>query len=270
MIGTTTSGPGTDPVIGRRPLPAVLAGPVMVLLMLWPLAAGAVTCRDETWDGNRYSVCEVDAAAEDLELFLYDPGGAPYGDFTTLEARLASKGKRLAFAMNAGMYHEDRAPVGHYLEDGQEIMRVIPNAGPGNFGLLPNGVFCLADGRAEVVETLEYQRRRDDLGCRDATQSGPMLVIDGELHPRFLPDSTSRYIRNGVGTTADGGRAVFVISRSAVTFHDFASVFRDMLDLPQALYFDGNVSRLYAPELGRADWGRPMGPIVAVVEDAAE
>ena len=87
-----------------------------------------------------------------------------------------------------------------------------------------------------------------------------MLVIDGKLHPRFLPDSSSRYIRNGVGTTASGDRAVFVISRNAVTLHDFASFFRDALELPQALYLDGNVSRLYAPELGRADWGPPDGP----------
>ncbi|MGI3166535.1 phosphodiester glycosidase family protein [Pseudooceanicola sp. 200-1SW] len=249
----------------RTPLLPALAVLLLVLLA-WPLAAGAVSCRNQDWGGNRFAVCEVDPATEALRLFLYDPGGAPYGDFTTLEARLQSRGQRLAFAMNAGMYHEDRAPVGHYVEDGQEAMRVIPNAGPGNFGLLPNGVFCIASDRALVVETLDYQRRRDRLGCRDVTQSGPMLVIDGELHPRFLPDSSSRYIRNGVGTTASGDRAVFVISRNAVTLHDFASFFRDALELPQALYLDGNVSRLYAPELGRADWGRPMGPIVAVVE----
>lgn len=238
-------------------------------LLFLPQAAGAVTCEDREWQGNRYSVCTVRPGQEDLRLFLYDPGGAPYGDFSSLEARLATRGQHLAFAMNAGMYHENRAPVGHYVEDGREIMRVIPNAGPGNFGLLPNGVFCISPRRARVIETLEYQSRRETLGCRHATQSGPMLVIGGALHPRFKPDSTSRYIRNGVGTTGPGDRAVFVISRNAVTLHDFASFFRDALDLPQALYFDGNVSRLYAPQLARDDWGRPMGPIVGVVEDGA-
>ncbi|MFC3119046.1 phosphodiester glycosidase family protein [Jhaorihella thermophila] len=171
---------------------------------------------------------------------------------------------RLAFAMNAGMYHDDRSPVGHYVEDGQEQMRVIPNAGPGNFGLLPNGVFCIRAGRADVIETRRYLVERP--ACTHATQSGPMLVIDGELHPRFLPDSTSRHIRNGVGTSADGRRVVFAISEGTVTFHEFGRLFRDGLGLPNALYFDGKISRLYAPGIGRNDVGFAMGPIVGVVE----
>jgi uncharacterized protein YigE (DUF2233 family) len=97
-----------------------------------------------------------------------------------------------------------------------------------------------------------------------------MLVIDGALHPRFLPDSTSRYVRNGVGTSADGKRAVFAISRNAVTFYEFGRLFRDGLTLPSALYFDGNISRLYAPELNRHDAGFPMGPVVGVVVERPE
>jgi uncharacterized protein YigE (DUF2233 family) len=143
-------------------------------------------------------------------------------------------------------------------------MRVIPNAGPGNFGLLPNGVLCITDTSARVIETLRYLDEAP--ACRDATQSGPMLVIDGELHPRFLPDGTSRNIRNGVGTSADGTRAVFAISNDAVNFHSFGRLFRDELGLPNALFFDGKVSRLYSRDLGRSDFGFQLGPMVAVVE----
>jgi uncharacterized protein YigE (DUF2233 family) len=115
-----------------------------------------------------------------------------------------------------------------------------------------------------VVETLRFEAEKPE--CRDATQSGPMLVIDGALHPRFLPNSTSRYIRNGVGTTDAGDLAVFAISNAPVTFHEFGRFFRDHLGLPQALYFDGNVSRLHAPGLGRSDAGFVLGPIVGVLE----
>ena len=236
---------------------------VALLLLIWTLPAHAVNCENMQYDGNRYTVCTVDAAQEELRLFLYDDSGAPYGQFSAVDRALAAQGKRLGFAMNAGMYHDDRAPVGHYVENGQEVMRVISSAGPGNFGLLPNGILCLRAGRADVFETLDYVAHAPD--CTFATQSGPMLVIDGELHPRFLPDSTSRYIRNGVGTTADGTRAVFAISNNTVTFHEFGSLFRDGLGLPNALFLDGNISRLYAPDLGRDDFGFALGPIVGAV-----
>ena len=187
-------------------------------------AARAVTCRDIDHEGNAYVICEVDPAHEDLRLFRTDENGNAYGHFGPLKADLASKGKDLVFAMNAGMYHEDRSPVGYYLEDGREEMRVISGPSQGNFGLLPNGIFCIGEGWARVIETRDFLARRPR--CRHATQSGPMLVIEGALHPRFLPDSYSRYIRNGVGTSANGDRAVFAISQNTVTFHEFARLFR--------------------------------------------
>lgn len=237
------------------------------VLLGWTASqAGAETCRDEAYNGNNYSVCAVDLESEQLALFLYAPDGTPYGYFNTLDNALGEQGKTLGFAMNAGMYHEDRAPVGHYLEDGKELQRVISSDGPGNFGLLPNGILCLRDGRADVIETIRFLREAPE--CRSATQSGPMLVIDGKLHPKFLKNGTSRYVRNGVGTSADGKKAYFAISNQAVNFYDFGVFFRDHLKLPNALYFDGNVSRLRAPELGRNDLGfSPLGPIIGVVKD---
>ena len=165
--------------------------------------------------------------------------------------------------MNAGMYHEDRDPVGHYVEDGAQEMRVISSDGPGNFGLLPNGIFCISD-LLGVYETLDFIAQAPD--CTYATQSGPMLVINGALHPRFIENSDSLNIRNGVGTTADGTAAVFAISNDAVNFHNFGTFFRDHLDVPNALFFDGKISRLYAPSLNRSDFGWQLGPIVGVLD----
>lgn len=236
---------------------------ILMLAALLAISAGsaaAVGCEQIDHLGADYTICEVDPAATPIRLFLKDETGAVFGDFGAVEDAAGP----LAFAMNAGMYHPDRAPVGHYVEDGQEVMRVVPNAGPGNFGMLPNGVFCVAGPSAMVWETSAYLAAATD--CDHASQSGPMLVIDGALHPRFIEDSDSRFIRNGVGTSADGDRVVFAISDDAVNFHDFGTLFRDRLGLPNALYFDGKVSKLHAPALGRSDGGFAMGPIVGVLE----
>jgi uncharacterized protein YigE (DUF2233 family) len=237
---------------------------VAVALVLWAGGAQAgPECRDLTHDGTSYTVCTVDAERDGLRLFLNDAAGRLYGQFGQIAQDLESEGARLSFAMNAGMYHADRSPVGLYIEEGETVRGLVTSAGPGNFGLLPNGVLCLRDGRAEVIETLRFAERRP--ACRFATQSGPMLVIDGALHPRFLPDSTSRYVRNGVGTRADGREAVFAISNAPVTFHEFGRLFRDVLGTPNALYLDGNISRLHAPSLDRSDAGFLLGPIVGTV-----
>lgn len=232
----------------------------LLTALLLPAAAQA-TCRDAEFQGFGYTVCEV-AATDDLRLFQTAPDGAPYGSFDRVNRALDTEGRRLGFAMNAGMYHPDRSPVGLMIEDGQPRGQLVTSDGPGNFGLLPNGVFCIGD-RFSVIESRAFAQSRPD--CRFATQSGPMLVIDGALHPRFLPESPSRYIRNGVGVSADGQTAYFVISQGRVNFTEFARIFRDALGLPQALYFDGSISRLFAPAVGRRDFGFPMGPIVGTV-----
>jgi uncharacterized protein YigE (DUF2233 family) len=235
-----------------------LAGLFAVIVM----PANAVTCEDVTFQGNSYTACTVNAATEDLRLFHSDATGEIIGSFGALDDVYPDK--TLPFAMNAGMYHQDRTPVGLYLENGVQKSGIVISDGPGNFGLLPNGVLCLTDTSAQVIESLAFVATAPT--CRDANQSGPMLVIDGALHPRFLVDGTSKYIRNGVGTTADGTTTVFAISNDAVNFHSFGSFFRDYLKTPNALYFDGKVSRLHATGLGRSDFGFQLGPMIGVLE----
>ncbi|MDO8883162.1 phosphodiester glycosidase family protein [Pseudotabrizicola sp.] len=227
---------------------------------LLPQVADAAVCEIQRFEDTSFTACEV-RVGEDLRLFHSGPSG-PLGSFNAVNAALAAEGKTLGFAMNAGMYHPNRAPVGLLIEQGSTQSDIVTAQGPGNFGLLPNGVFCIGE-RFSVVESRAFSATPPK--CSYATQSGPMLVIDGALHPRLIPDSDSTFIRNGVGVSADGTRAVFVISNDRVNFHRFARFFRDALGLPDALYFDGKISRLYAPAVRRNDLGFAMGPMVGTV-----
>ncbi|MEL6410081.1 MAG: phosphodiester glycosidase family protein [Pseudomonadota bacterium] len=225
----------------------------------------AVDCDVVGFEGADYSVCEVDATQQQIRFFLNNPEtDQPLGSFGNVQNLANEDDQILLFGMNGGMYHQDRRPVGLYVEDGKAQSKLITSAGPGNFGLIPNGVFCVREGRADVFETLRFKERAPD--CKFATQSGPMLVIDSALHPRFLPKSDSLHIRNGVGTSADGSKVWFAISQEPVNFHSFARLFRDHLKTPNALFLDGSISKLFAPDLNRRDLGFPMGPIIGVVD----
>ncbi|MDS9466787.1 phosphodiester glycosidase family protein [Paracoccus sp. MBLB3053] len=230
-------------------------------LVAMTLPAMAGICEKRDFDGQGYVICTLAAEQEPgLKLWLNDAEGNVLGDFFSVRKTLPAD-EVLAFAMNAGMYHADYSPVGLYVSDGNKEHDIVTGGGGGNFGLLPNGVFCTGGDRPyQVIESRAFAKAEPQ--CRIATQSGPMLVIDGALHPRFLVDSDSRYVRNGVGVSPDGQTAWFAISDRAVTFHEFGRLFRDGLGARDALYFDGSISRLYSPELRRSDFGRRLGPII--------
>ncbi len=222
-----------------------------------------MACESVTFEDATFAVCRTDPVSDDIRLFLNDDAGELLGSFDSLESHVAAMGKTLVVAMNAGMYHPDRSPVGLYVEDGETLSQIVTREGPGNFGLLPNGVLCLTPDSAKIIESRTFKETGQS--CTYASQSGPMLVIDGTLHPRFLADSDSRFRRNGVGVTKDG-ELFLAISDGRVNFHHFARLFRDVLKTPNALFFDGKVSRLYAPVINRNDFGFPVGPMIGVVE----
>jgi len=210
---------------------------------------------------ERFTTIPVNIRKESIELFLRDESGRPFHRFDRLAAWLKARDKELAFAMNAGMFHADFSPVGLLVAEGRQIAPLNLAAGVGNFFLRPNGVFLVTRSGPRIVESSEY--RGVSQGVRLATQSGPLLVRHGSIHPAFSPTSKSRLIRNGVGVR--GGEALFVISEEPVTFYELATYFRDELRCPDALYLDGVVSSLHSAKLRRSDSKVDLGPIIAIV-----
>jgi prepilin-type processing-associated H-X9-DG protein len=216
-------------------------------------------CNQQSFDGSRFTVCSAPGGA--IEMVAAAPGEAPIRRFDELEAGLGKRASTVAFAMNAGMFDEAGRPIGLAIVNGREVHAVNRRKGGGNFHLMPNGVFQVTTaGKASVVTTEKWQPSKS---IRTATQSGPMLVIDGKLHPAFDPDGSSRYIRNGVGIGPTGD-ALFVISQDPVSLGKFARFFRDSLKAKNALFFDGSVSALWDPANHRRDMTVPLGPIVVV------
>jgi uncharacterized protein YigE (DUF2233 family) len=60
--------------------------------------------------------------------------------------------------------------------------------------------------------------------------------------------------------------AVFAISEAPINFYEFATMFRDLLHCPDALFLDGTISSLYSPELKRNDFRMDLGPMIGVTE----
>jgi len=211
----------------------------------------------------RYTVVRIDLRTQRLELFLRDDMGLEFKSLERLDAWLAARNRQLVFAMNAGMYHADFSPVGLLVQDGREVAPLNLSAGAGNFFLKPNGVFLVSEAGPRVVESSEYPAlSKKEKNVRLATQSGPLLLRHGVVHPALIPDSDSRKIRNGVGVS--GHTAIFVISEQPVNFYEFALYFRDVLHCRDALYLDGTVSALHSPALRRSDFTRDLGPILGV------
>lgn len=163
-------------------------------------------------------------------------------------------------ATNAGIFTPEMRPGGLLVSDGDELRALNLADGSGNFHLMPNGVFAvMADGTAMVVESGAYAPD----GVRHATQSGPMLVIDGEIHPQFTDGSTNLALRSGVGVSDDGATVHLAMSWGVTNLWDFATLFRDELDVDNALYLDGQISDIWVAGMDAP--GPVAGPYAGLI-----
>ena len=217
-------------------------------------------CRSIIFEDTSLTHCLAVPSRHRIGMTLGPNSGEPYRSLTAYSK--ARGGDGLAFAMNAGMYGEDGRPIGYFVVNSQRVKTLNTADGEGNFHMKPNGVFFGTGDKWEIRTTEDFLANVSDRP-EFGTQSGPMLVIDGKIHPEITQDGPSRYVRNGVGID-ERGRAHFVISNAPLSFGKLARFFKDELNATDALFLDGNVSALWNPATERLDTGAPIGPIVVV------
>lgn len=209
---------------------------------------------------DQFEVIEI-SNLNQLRLFLKNPQtNQYYKSFDNIQHQLKSC-EQLTFGMNAGMFHSEFSPVGLYIEQGKVIQALNEDKGWGNFFLPPNGVLAWNKRQAVIWTTEQYKAKAFQPDY--ATQSGPMLVMNGKINPLFLANSDSKKIRNGVGIK--NNKLYFVISKNRVNFYNFAEFFQKNLKVEQALYLDGSISSLYLQQNNRNDRKFYMGPIIGLV-----
>jgi uncharacterized protein YigE (DUF2233 family) len=238
----------------RRPLPWLLSLLLLASVLGCTPTAQAVDSGDVAYEGQNYRVVQLDLKRDPLSLHWRDPqSGEPFGSIETLRQWGEARGQRLLFAANAGIYDRQFAPLGLYVENGKTVVPLNlshGNPASGNFSLLPNGVFAVyPDGRAAVRTSADF--KADGKPAQWATQSGPMLLIDGQLNEQFVDDSASLKWRSGVCVKTPT-KVVFAVSEAPVNFHTFGRLFRDKLGCRDALYLDGTISQLYVDGDGYA------------------
>ena len=219
----------------------------------------SAVCRAVTFESIALTHCVADPEAHTISTGLAPSSGPRFG---TIEGWAAGRDEsNIAFVMNGGMYGNDLKAIGYFVRDEDRLVELNRGEGSGNFYMKPNGVFFGTGSRWRILDSETFLRT---IGTRPefGTQSGPMLVIGGKLHPDIQESGPSKAIRNGVGIASDG-KAHFVISNAPLSFGQLARYFRDELKTPNALFLDGNVSSLWDPAAGRMD-ARRVGPLLVV------
>lgn len=240
--------------LNRKLLPFILFS-----VGLFGIFTNAQEGRDE---GNNILSHVVDLEEQDLKFYWRNDNGETFKNFQNLKEWLRTKSDNLIFAMNGGMYKQDLSPLGLFIDNGiikSDIDTLIN--GYGNFYMHPNGIFYITyNNIGFVCKTSDFNSQN----VKYATQSGPLLLIDGEIHSKFRKGSTNLNIRNGVGVLPNGN-LIFAMSKEKINFYDFANYFKS-LGCKNALYLDGFVSKTYLPDKGYNNLEGNFGVIIGEIE----
>ena len=220
----------------------------------------------------KYNIFIADIDSTDISFHLINPQTKKnYFSINALLQSQSLKGKKTLMVTNAGMYMPDFQPEGLFIEN-YKLITPIDTASPNivaNFYLMPNGVFLIdSTGMPSILETKDYVKKygfQNAAKLKYATQSGPMLVINDSIHPKFIKGSKNFKIRSGVGIINDK-KIIFIITQDEVNFYDFATFFNKVFLCKNALFLDGAISKMYLPTINPGEKGGKFGPLISATK----
>ena len=233
---------------------------ITTILVLLHVLLFSCANKESRHEDKRFVTYFVNPQEKNVKLYYKDENGANFQSLGNLKFWLEDQKTPLIFAMNGGMYKKDGSPQGLYIENHKMLSPLDSGTGGGNFYLKPNGVFYITSANIAGISPTDAIEIRPEI--KFATQSGPMLLVDGDIHPAFQKNSTNLNIRNGVGILPDN-TIVFAMSKKEINFYDFACYFKS-LGCTNALYLDGLVSRTFLPSEGWKQLDGNFGVIIGI------
>ncbi|WP_298137390.1 phosphodiester glycosidase family protein [Flavobacterium sp.] len=233
------------------------------LIVLFFVISVSLFFQFSTKSDNDFVTYSVNTSKSKLSFYWKNNDHEIFGSIDKLRNWLSKNNNQLIFATNGGMYKKDQSPQGLFIENGIEKTPIDTSNAKGNFYMKPNGIFYLTNSnKAFVCKTEDFH---NDKSIKFATQSGPMLVIDGQIHNAFNKKSTNLNIRNGVGILPNN-EVLFAMSKKEINFYEFADFFKSK-GCKNALYLDGFVSRTYCPKENWEQIDGNFGVIIAVTKN---
>ena len=211
----------------------------------------------------------ADPKSYKINLHLSNPQGIYYNSFSNLDNHLKMIKDTCEMITNAGMFHSNYQPVGLYIEPIKKVKTPLNTDtfyNTDNFHLYPNGVFFIDSNAIPYITTTKAFKSLDSNYAKKiklATQSGPMLLIDKNIHTKFAKQSSNDKIRSGVGLT-DGNKIIFACTEYPETFYNFAYFLKMIFNCENALFLDGAISKMYLRGYNQTDTYQMFGPMISI------
>ncbi len=154
-----------------------------------------------------------------------------------------------------GFYDNGGNHIGLLQKEGQQISGIdIASSGKGNFYLVPNGVLSFDSLTIQITESKEYNTRT--LQEENSIQSGPLLIMNGKLHPKLNLFSPNKHGRSAICTITQNNERfiLFVTALDPVNMYTFSVLIKQRFNCDFALLVgSGNTCTNFSPSRSSCD-----------------